>query len=257
MAFTVNDFQDLTKLLAAHPEWRTELRRLLLTEELLALPNMVKDLVAAQQQTAQQLAELSQRVDALSQQVSALTAAQLQSERRLTSLETKFDTMDAKQTRMEQSLATLKGLAFEEKYARNAPGYFGQWLRRVRVLIPGGLDAATEDLLEARLTRAEVLEVFRLDLLAKGLLHRSAEISAEMSEVYIAMEVSSKVDQGDIQRAQRRAALLRKAGLLAIPVVAGESLADGADEMAATAAVAVLQDGRSWGWEEALAATQA
>ena len=38
MAFTVEDFQDLVRLLAQHPEWRSELRRLLLSEELLMVP---------------------------------------------------------------------------------------------------------------------------------------------------------------------------------------------------------------------------
>ncbi|MER3449647.1 MAG: hypothetical protein C4315_07750, partial [Chloroflexota bacterium] len=38
MPFTVEDFRDLIKLLEAHPEWRAELRRMILTEELLLLP---------------------------------------------------------------------------------------------------------------------------------------------------------------------------------------------------------------------------
>ena len=38
MAFTVQDFHDLIALVTQHPEWRAELRRLVLTEELLALP---------------------------------------------------------------------------------------------------------------------------------------------------------------------------------------------------------------------------
>lgn len=38
MAFTVRDFHDLVKLLSEHPEWREELRALLLSLELLSLP---------------------------------------------------------------------------------------------------------------------------------------------------------------------------------------------------------------------------
>ena len=44
MAFTVQDYQDLINLLAEHPEWKAELRHLLLSDELLALPEMVRDL---------------------------------------------------------------------------------------------------------------------------------------------------------------------------------------------------------------------
>jgi hypothetical protein len=41
MAFSVEDFQDLIRLLQERPEWRADLRRLVLTDELLALPELV------------------------------------------------------------------------------------------------------------------------------------------------------------------------------------------------------------------------
>jgi len=37
MTFTVSDYADLVRLLNEHPEWRAELRRLLLSDELLTL----------------------------------------------------------------------------------------------------------------------------------------------------------------------------------------------------------------------------
>jgi hypothetical protein len=40
MAFTVEEFQDLIRLLQERPEWRADLRRLVLTDELLALPEL-------------------------------------------------------------------------------------------------------------------------------------------------------------------------------------------------------------------------
>ncbi|RMF83078.1 MAG: hypothetical protein D6736_22150 [Nitrospinota bacterium] len=39
MPFTVEDFRDLLRLLEQHPEWRSELRRWVLSEELLSLPH--------------------------------------------------------------------------------------------------------------------------------------------------------------------------------------------------------------------------
>ncbi|MEN3000487.1 MAG: hypothetical protein ABDI19_01440 [Armatimonadota bacterium] len=60
MAFTINDLHDLIRLLEEHPEWRAELRRVLLTEELLQLPDLVRDLAEAQRRTEQQLAELAE-----------------------------------------------------------------------------------------------------------------------------------------------------------------------------------------------------
>lgn len=55
MAFTVSDFHDLMRLLDQHPEWRAELRRLLLTEELLSLPQVVRELAEAQARTEEAL----------------------------------------------------------------------------------------------------------------------------------------------------------------------------------------------------------
>ena len=42
MAFTVRDFTDLVRLLNEHPEWQSELRRIVLTDELLTLPDLVR-----------------------------------------------------------------------------------------------------------------------------------------------------------------------------------------------------------------------
>lgn len=54
-----SDFHDVVRLLEAHPEWRAELRRLVLTDELLALP--------------QQMAKLTEQVTRLTEQMSTLT----------------------------------------------------------------------------------------------------------------------------------------------------------------------------------------
>src|SRR6266478_207140 len=65
MAFTVQEFHDLVALLTQHPEWQAELRRLVLTEELLALPQIVHDLAEAQQRTERQIVRLQDDVGEL------------------------------------------------------------------------------------------------------------------------------------------------------------------------------------------------
>jgi hypothetical protein len=47
MPFTVQDFPDLLRLLEQHPEWQAEMRRHVLTEELLELPALVRRLTEA------------------------------------------------------------------------------------------------------------------------------------------------------------------------------------------------------------------
>jgi len=72
MAFTVSEFRDLIQLLEQHPTWREELRRWVLTEELLALPQMVRELADLQRQTEARVGQLAGHMDALAQHVDAL-----------------------------------------------------------------------------------------------------------------------------------------------------------------------------------------
>jgi len=51
-------------------------------------------------------------------------------------------------------------------------------------------------------------------------------------EAYLAVEVSSGVDRNDVKRASQRAAWLRQAGFIVIPVAAGDDRTIGADEEA-------------------------
>jgi hypothetical protein len=69
MAFTVSEFRDLIQLLEQHPTWRAELRRWVLTEELLALPQTVGELVDLQRQTEAHMGQLVGRMDELAQHV--------------------------------------------------------------------------------------------------------------------------------------------------------------------------------------------
>jgi hypothetical protein len=64
MAFTVTEFRDLVRILRMEPEWREELRRLVLTDELLALPQKfetldakVTSIATTQQQGQKEFAE--------------------------------------------------------------------------------------------------------------------------------------------------------------------------------------------------------
>ena len=77
MPFTVDDFHDLIRLVETRPEWRAELRRLVLTDELLTVPVQLAALRARSEEQFQALAEAQQRTDlqlaTLTEQVAALT----------------------------------------------------------------------------------------------------------------------------------------------------------------------------------------
>ena len=50
MPFTVEEFRDLVRILEERPEWRNELRRLILTDQLLALPEQLAELRVSTEQ---------------------------------------------------------------------------------------------------------------------------------------------------------------------------------------------------------------
>jgi hypothetical protein len=68
----IQDFHDVIRLLEEHPDWQVELRRVLFTKDLLALPEQMvrltdslRELVATHTRAEQQLATLTDCVDSL------------------------------------------------------------------------------------------------------------------------------------------------------------------------------------------------
>ena len=113
MAFTVQEFRDLVQILEQHPEWRAELRRLVLTEELLTLPQIVRELVEAQHRTEERVNQLTHQVEQLTQQVERLVEVQL---------------------RMGTDVERLKGSDLERRYRERGHAYFSRLVRRAHVL---------------------------------------------------------------------------------------------------------------------------
>jgi hypothetical protein len=221
------------------------------------LETVVLQLAEAQQRTEarlEQLAEAQQRTEARLEQ---LAEAQQRTEARmeqlaeaLAQLTLSTDGLRRTVTIMQPRLAKVDGWHLEQKYVERAAGYFGRWLRQVDVLWPGRLDRAFEQQLDASLSPDEKDEVLRLDAIIRG----KTQPPAAPDEVYIALEASVTVNTNDVDRVRERATLLRRLGLRVIPVVAGEMLEYAAEEAAKTSAVAILQDGKRQGWQEALAA---
>jgi len=109
MAFTVEDLQDLLRLLEQHPEWRGELRRWVLTGELLSLPQTVQALAEAQRRTEEQVQVLAGRVDALAGRVDALAEAQRRTEEQVQALARRVDALAEAQRRTEEQVQALAG----------------------------------------------------------------------------------------------------------------------------------------------------
>ena len=257
--------EEFLRLLESSPEFRAAVRALLLPEELLRLPELVRSLATAQerltdhlatfQQTVEQaLAGLAARIDELAtrveSQIEALTQRMDRVEAQIEALTQRMERVEAQIAELTQELRFVRsrldeyvGITLELRYHQRAGAIFGRFLRRVR---PGTAGDVSDQLVEL-LTEREAEEAFAIDLLVRGV----PRSMPELGEVWIAIEVSSVVDRYDVERALRRAAILRRVHARVLPAVAGERLTEGAGELAGNEAVLIVQDGRVSGWEDA------
>ena len=248
MTFEIQDYRDLVELLYKHPGWRAELRQLLLTEEVLTLPQVVRELAEAQKRTDEQLRILAQRVDELTQRVDELTEAQKRTEQRVNELTEAQKRTELNLQRLTDRVGQISGDLLELKYRTKAPSYFGRILRQARAVDFPEL----EPLVEERLTREQLEDLLLLDLLVRGRLRQPSQPSQSDAEVWLAVEVSSVVDREDVERARRRAGWMRQAGLVVLPVAAGHAVTAGGHEVAAANGVIIQLDGQIELLDEAL-----
>ena len=234
MPFNVEEFQDLIRLLQERPEWRADLRRLVLTDELLALPELVRELVQAQQRTEGRVGRLEEaqqrteaRVGQLAESVESLRAeterrfqelatAQLTLTRRIDDLREVVQTLADRTYTLTTDVGELKGSDLERRYRERPFAYFQRLVRQAHTLSGDELNAMLDRAVTAgQLTEEDVDEIVWADAIVRG---RRRE---DDQEVYLVVEASWGVGPYDVQRADKRAKLLAKAGVTALPVVAG------------------------------------
>jgi len=267
MAFTVEDFRDLMRLLEERPEWRAELRRAVLTDELLALPELVRALAEAQRRTEVEVAALAEaqrraeeRLSGVEERLSGVEDRLSRVEDRLGRVEEEIVALAEAQRRTEVEVAALaeaqrhtetlvggmlvdlgelKGDSLERRYRERGPAYFARLVRRARVLAGEEL----LDLLEAAVEQGQIPAHEAQDIALADVVIRGRRREDD-TEVYLVVEVSWGVDAHDVERAARRAALLQEAGLVAVPVVAGKVILPEAVERARELRVWRLTDGQ-------------
>ena len=237
MAFTIEDYRDLIQLLSERPEWRSELRQLLLSDELLALPEIVRGLAEAQQRAEERLANVEERLSQIEAAIQHLTE-------QVSELAREVRALTENQHQTDNTVSRLKGDMLELKYRNKIYGYFGYLMRRLKVVDLATIDEA----LEATLASGEFHDVFRLDLLATGQLRESPD----RPEVWLAIEISSVVDNNDVDRAWRRASLIRRVGPFVLPVAAGERVTPEAETAARNQNVVLMTDGQAQFWDAAI-----
>jgi polyhydroxyalkanoate synthesis regulator phasin len=280
MPFTVQDFPDLLRLLEEHPEWQAELRRHVLTEELLELPALVRRLTEAQARTDEQLAILTARVDALTEQgvvltarVDALTVRVDDLTVRLDALTARVDDLtsrvDALTARVDALTEQVAGLT---EQVAGLTEQVGRLVARMDVLT-SRVDANTGELLEFRYERragayfspmarrirvlnhsaladllddaldaGRITESERREVLRSDLVVMGQR-RTDREPVYLVVEISMGIGIDDIQRAIVRAGIMAQLGRPAIPVVAGQRIDPEPAELAGARGVWQVLDG--------------
>ena len=230
MPFTVEDFQDLVQLLDERPEWRSELRRLVLSDEYLALPeqlaefrrDMEQRFIEVEKQIADLRRDMEQRFCEVEKQIAELRG----------------DT-DVHFHRVNVQIGQLKGENLERRYRERAHAYFGRLLRKGRVVGSQKLSDLLEEAADRGvLSQSDREEVAWADVIMRG------RWRADGRQVMVLAEVSWVVDRNDVRRAVDRAALLARLGTPVVPVVAGDSVTERAADMARSRNVWQMLDGR-------------
>ncbi|MGK7874592.1 MAG: hypothetical protein AB4426_15175 [Xenococcaceae cyanobacterium] len=253
MSFQISDFNDLIRLLQEHPEWRIQLRDLLLSEDFLALPRIVRELAEAQKNTEIQLQALieqtrrnEERLERVERRLDRIDERLDRIDERLDHIDERLDHIDERLDHMDTQIGKLRGKALEQNYRENAHAYFGRLLRKIRLVSQQHL----ADLLEDHLSAEDFQDALLIDLVVRG---RPRDLSPSQ-EVWLAVEVSTVIDRSDVLRALRRAKLIQQTGTRTLAVVAGEAITTSANDEASHQKVVLLQNGKVKFWDEAIAA---
>ena len=198
---TVNTTEDLTRLLRENPDFREAVRREILSDELLALP----------QRFSEYAENTDRRLDALTSEVSKLSAEVREfikaTNKRLGSIEGKLDEMDRTQS-------VLKGFGLEYKLVRTGMqrmiGHFD--IRRTREVRVAEENRASADFNNAiydaeeqgTLSAVEYNRILRTDLIVRGRTRDDSTI------VYVVAEASYTAEEDDVEKVDFSASAIRK-----------------------------------------------
>ncbi|HMT22015.1 MAG TPA: hypothetical protein PKE20_12360 [Promineifilum sp.] len=215
MSFTVNDFRDLLHLIEVHPEWRLQLKRAL-------FPDL--DLEKSLQEMQVAIARLAIGQDALRTDVEIL----------------KQDVGILKQDvrELKKDMRDLKGRSQEDFYRQRIGSIFSQYLRKGADASDWIGDLLHDKVSEKIVTAAEVKQVMAADLLWL------AETRDTRRKIVLVLEASWLAEESDVDRATKRAEILRRAGIDAFALVGGHEWQESTKAKAWQAKVITTSNGR-------------
>ena len=232
---TINDISDLVRILRDQPEWAETIRGVLLSRELLDLPEKFARFVDL---TDRNFQAVNARLDHLESDVAEFKASV---DERFDRVDERFDRMDRMEGRMDNGFGTN----YEVKIERNIPSHAGQHLgmRGVRVLRGTmiGRDTELADQVERAadegvITWEEHDQLLLVDLIFTG---RSR---TDGTTILAAAEVSITAGNLDVDRAVKRARILEiVTGQPVVPVVISANVDDERAAMALDQGVTIIR----------------
>ncbi|MDT7880815.1 MAG: hypothetical protein RQ990_08195, partial [Candidatus Hydrothermia bacterium] len=150
-------------------------------------------------------------------------------DKRLEKLEKGQEEMKERQERMEEilkrheiSIQELKGWQLEHKVRTNICAYLGRYIRKCRIKDKSEIADELDEYVERNIiSESERDEVLLLDILVIGISKRTNE------EIYIAVEVSYKIGDYDVERAIKRMEILKRIYKKeVIAVIIGKEISD-------------------------------
>ncbi len=190
--YKISTFADLMQALRENPEWLRQLRRIILTQELLRLPSKFGEF---RRRMDERLGVFERTFENFRHRV----------EERFDTLEKQMQEVKERVEKLERDFGVLKGMWLEMKVKENVLSFFSEHLLSARVI--GQEEAVQAISLAAEkgiISKEEREDVLRLDLIVEGTLLNTEE------PVLVAVEVSYTIEKTDVQRAVRRAEILKK-----------------------------------------------
>jgi hypothetical protein len=209
----------LRRLFEADPELQDTLRRLILTDALLQLPETVEPLLQLPEKI-EPLLQLPERVEALEAAVSELRAI-------VNRIEPVVNRIEPIVNRIEPAVMELQRWQRGEVARRKGDDYERLIIQRAGRIFGMGQGGSPRD-------DASVRQQILMWLDAAGLLDEEEDPASDPLEADLIWwkgervalaEISVKVDRHDVRRAKQRAETLRRAGLTVTPVVIGSQWA--------------------------------
>ena len=217
--YIIKEFEDLLNLLRERPDYLEKLRVLILTKELLELPMKFEEF---RNEVNRRFDEVDKRFEEVDRRLEALEKGQEEIKEKLKEHDKEIEEIKQKLDRHEKSIQELKGWQLEHKVRMNICAYVGKYIKKCRIKDKSEMADELDEYVEKNIiNEIERDDVLLLDILVSGISKETKE------EIFIAIEISYKIGNNDIERVIKRKEILERVYKKEIiPFIIGKEISD-------------------------------